>query len=234
MKFFNLVLAAAGLALASTGANATWIYVSGDTVDFSFDDSFLKPELGSYSVNGDTLSFSPVDFIAEQNGSTGLAIANVTTPEIKIMPKSGNALTGLSLFEQGDYFRLEESNGNTAVSFGGQFIVDNAANSITLSQPLNESVSFNDFLAGGGNFLTTTWSAENSVSLNSVDSATAKVQNLLISAVTEEGLNLAFIENNLLSVSATTVPAHVPVPEAIWLFGSAMALLVSPRRKVVK
>jgi hypothetical protein len=233
MRSLKLVLVSAILALASTGANAAWISVSGTTVDFSFDDSFLSPLFGTYTVSGDTLSFSPVGFEAFQNGSVGFDFGNATTPEIKVMAKSGFALTELSLFEQGDYLRLEDASGETAVSVAGQFIVNNNPTSITSTQPLNAAISSADFFNGVAALETTTWNAENSVLLNSVGYATAKVQNLLVAGVSNAGLNMAFIEKKLMNISADTVPVVVPAPGAVWLFGSAMAGFLVSRRKAV-
>ncbi len=233
MKNFSLLLAAAGISLTCSVANATWVSISGTTVDFAFDDSLLNPMYGSYSVSGDTLSFSPVDFSAERSGTVGFDLANATTPDIKIMAKTGFALTELSLSQEGNYFRFEDSDNSTAVSVGGQFIVDSNPNAIKSAQPLDDSTSAGDFFGGAADFSTTDWSTDNSVMLNNpADSATAKVQSLLLAAVATEALNMAFIEKTLMSISADTIHA-VPIPGAIWLFGSAMAGFLASGRKIV-
>ncbi len=226
MNKFQTALAAAGLALASSGANAAIVNLSGDTVMFSFDDAFLSTTFGSYSVVGDTLSFSPTTFIAEKE-SKGIDIKSATTPLINVTAKAGYALTELDLFEQGDYFRIEDAVNNTVVAVGGQFIVNDVPDSITSTEALDQAIPFTD-LANG--FATTTWNAENYAYLDFAESATVKVQNILIAAVaTDSGLNAAFIEKKLMNITAFTTP--VPVPGAFWLFGSALTgVLVSRRR----
>jgi hypothetical protein len=70
--------------------------------------------------------------------------------------------------------------------------------------------------------------------LNAAQSATAKVQNILKAGVNLGGtaLDVAFIEKKLmmLSVQSTEVTAPVPVPGAIWLFGTAFAGFLVSRR----
>jgi hypothetical protein len=155
-----------------------------------------------------------------------------------VSAKAGYLLTGLGLFEQGDYFRIQNETNATVVSVFGQFIVNDTPQSIALNQPLNNFSSTSDYFASGGQIQTTTWSANNSVALNSVASATAKAQNILLAAVnSNSSLNLAFIEKKLMNFSVSTTPiadtTPVPVPGAFWLFGSALTgLLVSGRRKI--
>lgn len=230
MKNFKIALAAAGLAVASSGVNAAIVSVSGATVNFSYDDSFLSPLFGAVSVSGDTLQFDPTAFSAFQNGG-GLSLpSHATTPLVTVTAKSGYALTELSLFEQGDYYRIQENSNATFVSVGGQFIVNNNPNTITTTQPLNVAISTSGLMDGTETFQTTNWTAENSVYLNSTESATAKIQNILLAGA-DNGLNQAFIEKKLINLSAATTV--VPVPGAFWLFGSALTgVLVSRRRNI--
>ena len=233
MKKLNLFLAAASLALASSGANAALVTVSGATVNFSFDDDFLSPLFGSYSVAGDTLKFSPTTFSVEKD-SKGLAKISATTPLITVSAKSGYALNGLELFEQGDYLRIEDANKSTKVSVLGQFIVNDTPASIQPADLLNVAISADDYFEDDNlNSQTTIWNAVNHVSLSSADFATVKIENILVAGVkTDTGLNLAFIEKKLMNLSAETISfaAPVPVPGAIWLFGSALAGIVVSRR----
>lgn len=66
MQKLKLALAAAGLALASSSANAALVSVTaqGATVNFSYqyDDALVNLFTpGSYTIVGDTLSFSPTN-----------------------------------------------------------------------------------------------------------------------------------------------------------------------------
>ena len=236
MKKFKLVLAAAGLALASSGANAAIVSVSGKTVDFSFDDSFLSPLFGSYSVSGDTLSFSPTAFSVKPDRKSFMAEISATTPLISISAKSGYALTELDLFEQGDYFRIQKKTDTSFVGVSGQFIVNGSPDSITPTQPLSTAFSVKGLFDGTETLKPTTWAAEGSVYLNSVESATAKIQSILFAGI-DSKKDSAFIEQTLMNLSAetsaTSVVAPVPVPGAIWLFGSVLfGILVSRRSNI--
>ncbi len=230
MNKFKTALAAAGLALASSGVNAAMVSISGETVMFSFDDAFLSPTFGGYSVSGDTLSFSPTAFIAQKD-SKGFDIKSATTPLITVMAKSSYALTEVDLFEQGDYFRIEDAPNNTAVSVTGQFIVNDTPESIVSTWPLHDATSTEDYFNNNGALETTTWNAESYAYLDWVESATVKVQNILVAAVkTDDGLNQAYIEKKLINITAFTTP--VPVPGAFWLFGSALTGILVSRRRI--
>jgi len=233
MNKFKIALAAAGLALASSGVNAAIVNLTGDTVMFSFDDAFLSPTFGSYSVSGDTLSFSPTTFVAHQNGTAGWATTTATTPEITVKAMSGYLLTELDLFEKGDYFRIQDAANNTMVSVGGQFIVDDQADSIfSTITPLSNAMSVDGLFDASETFETSEWTAENYAYVDWAESATVKVENILKAGVkTDNPLNEAFIEKKQMDIIAFTAP--VPVPGAFWLFGSALTgVLVSRRRNI--
>ncbi len=236
MKRTNQLALAAGMALAmiNTGASATMVSLSGDTVEYSFDDSYLSGLFGSYAISGDTLSFSPTEFYTKQIG-VGLALNNATTPLITVSAITGYSLTQLNLFEQGDYFRIQDGSDTTFVSVGGQFIVNDTPNSITASNALNTVTSIQDLIAGNP-LLTHAWTANNSVDLNKAQSATAKVENILLAGVVSGStLNTAYIEKKLLNIGATTAPqvspTPVPLPPAFWMFGTAMIGLFRTCRK---
>jgi hypothetical protein len=230
----KLALVAASLALASSGASAAIqsVSVSGATVDFSFqyDDSLPNRfNLGVFQVSGDSLSFSPTNFFAEQNGLTGWNTANATTPLITVTAKAGYILNQLSLFEQGDYYRIQTGSGMTTVKVGGEFIVNNVATAISTA-PLTNAMSAQGLFDDTETFQTSSWSYSTSVALNAVESATAKVQNILKAGVylNATPLDVAFIEKKLMVISAQAAP--VPVPGAVWLFGTALAGFFVSRR----
>ncbi|MBS3964002.1 MAG: PEP-CTERM sorting domain-containing protein [Methylomonas sp.] len=225
----KLTLAAASLVLASTSANATVVTLSGSTVNFSFNSAFLLPIFGTYSVSGDTLSFSPINFIASQQ-ATGFDWASGTTPLITITAKSGYWLTSVSNFEQGGYQRLEQSPNSTVVGVSGLFSVNNTPVSIAPDAPLTTAISAAALFSNPSLFQTTPWTSSQSVGLAPFQtSATAKVENLLLAGSMGAPFDKAFIEKKLISVSGFTTP--VPVPSAIWLFGSALTGIVIARRK---
>ena len=229
MNKFKTALAAAGLALVTSGASAAIVNLEGDTVWFSFDTDHTNPLFGSYRVVGDTLSFSPNSFVAE-TGHSGIVNKSATTDLISVTSKSGYVLSELTLLEQGDYYRVEETANNTSVRVSGLFIVNDVEESIHTINPLNVAISTDDYFDPDYEFETTTWNAESFADAGWAETATVKVQNILNASVrTDTGVNYAFIEKKLMNISAWTAP--VPVPGAFWLFGSALTgILVSRRR----
>ncbi|OAI11371.1 hypothetical protein A1359_14590 [Methylomonas lenta] len=219
MKKLKIALAAAGLALASTGVNAAIVSISGATVDFSYDDTGLSALIGNIWATGNTLNFDPINFSAVSNDG-GLSFKSATTPVINITAKMGYTLTGLSSFEQGDYFVI----GDGSVKVAGNSYFNGTPQAITPSAALD--VKFDDL----NSLEITNWSASNSTTLNSAESATVKIQNLLF-AQANVG-SYAFVEKTQMSLSAATT-AVVPVPGAFWLFGSVLTgVLVSRRRNI--
>jgi len=224
-KNLSLLLVAAGMALSIGSANAA--VLTGATVQFSFDDSLLDSLFGTFSVNGDNLEFSPHNFSALANGNL-FGSANATTPLINVTAKSGYTLSGVSLFEQGDYYRIETAPDSSFVSVGGQFIVNNNATNFSSDQVLNSVLSFSAL--GNGAPLNTAWTVSESVALNAA-AATVKVENLLVAGALPN-ISTAFIEKKLVSIGAYTTP--VPLPAAFWTFGSALlgSLLLVRRKQV--
>jgi len=214
----KMLLAAAGMALSMGSANAA--VLMGNTVQFSFDDSLLDSLFGTFSVNGDNLEFSQHNFSALANGNL-FGSANATTPLINVTAKSGYTLSGVSLFEQGDYYRIETAPDSSFVSVGGQFIVNNNATNFSSDQVLNSVLSFSAL--GNGAPLNTAWTVSESVALNAA-AATVKVENLLVAGALPN-ISTAFIEKKLVSIGAFTVP--VPVPTAAWLFLSGLVGFIS-------
>jgi hypothetical protein len=219
---FKLAMLAAGLALASSGASAALVTVSGTAVNFSFDDSFLSQANSKYNswsldVAMDTLSFLPNDLLFADSESKPAVFAQI--PSIKIVAKSGYAINGLSLKEDGYYFQTE----NAKVSASAGFTVNNVLNPIS-AVDLGQKDNLSE------------WKINSTVSLDSVQEANVKVLNLLTAAKLTNGtdFDFAYIDKNLVSISAKTFStvAPVPVPGAVWMFGSALAgFLVSRRSK---
>lgn len=237
MNKFQTALAAAGLALASSGASAAIVSIEGATVTYSYDNTaFLSPLFGSFTTADattglltDTLQFSPTTFVAEKD-SKGIDLTTATTPVFTVKAKAGYALTELDLFEQGDYLRVEDAANNTVVAVAGQFIVNDVPQSITSTEALDGAILVSD-LQNGGTLATSPWTVENYAYLDFTESATVKVQNILFAMVTtDSGLNSAFIEKKLVNITAWTTP--VPVPGAFWLFGSALTGVLVSRRRV--
>lgn len=238
MNKFQTALAAAGLALASSGANAALVTVTGDSVVFSFDDTGLaSSNFGYFSyvsqidatnfiIAGDTLEFSPRTFIAERDNK-GITTTSDTTPLITITAKSSFALTSVALYEEGDYFRVEDSFG-TGVAAKGEFYVDGWKQKINAGD-LDKTNTFSEWFSGDAN--TSDWQIYAEADTTSSESATVKLQNILTAGLTSNpDAYAAFIEKKVVQFTAFTTP--VPVPGAFWLFGSALTGVLVTRRRV--
>lgn len=224
---FKKVFAAAASAfvLGVGSASAQMVTLEGDTVEFTFDSGALSSLFGGFSVSGDSLVFDPTNFIAQATGP-GIQIASATTPSITITPKAGFFATGVSLFEQGDYFRIESGGTTTLVGAGGQFIVNSTPYSITAGG-LGAYQTPADIVMNG--LVTSPWTISKDVSFaQTVDGTSVKLQNILIAGITG-GLESAFIEKKLVTITGVTVP--IPEPETWALFIVGLGLLGLQLRK---
>lgn len=226
-KNLMLTLFAAGFAFCNANAQAATFY--GTTVDFSFDDSLLDSLFGTFLVNGDSLEFSPHNFVAQTNNNL-FGTANATTTLITVSAKAGHALAGVKLLEQGDYYRIETAPNTSFVGVSGQLIVNNIATTFVSTLPLNTALGFNA-LASGARFTTSPWTVSESVALTAA-SATVTIENVLVAGALPN-VSTAFIEKKRVSLTALTTPVTVPVPAAVWTFGSTLlGLWFSRRRKL--
>lgn len=217
--------ATAAFVLGVGSAYAQMVTLVGDTVEFTFDSGALGSLFGGFSVSGDSLVFDPTTFIAQATGP-GIQITSATTPSITVTPKAGFFATGVSLFEQGDYFRIESGGGTTLVGAGGQFIVNNMPYSLTAGG-LGAYQTPMDVTMNG--LVTSPWTISQVVSFaQTVDGTSVKLQNILIAGITG-GLEAAFIEKKLLTITGVTVP--IPEPETWALFIVGLGLLGLQLRK---
>jgi len=171
--------------------------------------------------------FSPTGFRAESTNGAGAVLANetlnieieVTTPGFKI--------SGLTLTEAGDYYL---SGSDASVTASGRL----QAVSKTQSSgyfPLYDSAIFNvTGLTTQG--ATTAWSGSVSLDLtgwNGGDTwVDAQIQNNLSATTLADG-EVAWIEKKAGGVGLEVT--LVPVPAAVWLFGSGLIGLVAVARR---
>src|SRR3569832_2674100 len=101
---FLLAQAFSGVAFAAS------VTLSGDSVDFTFDDT-LMGLFGHPVLSGDTLSFTPVDFPASSTNGAGYTLA-ANTANIQMTAHNGYLFSSIDLAERGDYMLL--GGGSTA------------------------------------------------------------------------------------------------------------------------
>lgn len=217
MKTLIATTLAASLYLPS--ALAVPVHLSGDTVDFFFDDALLGL-FGSPTLLGDTLYFTPSEFdVASLNGS-GYALT-ASTLNIQVIPKAGYDLDALRVTEEGDYLLL--GSGPSGVDVAGQ------VRAFALSDPAmlaTESIAPDAPLAVVG-VPTTNWTAVSGLGLDAAgwvegDGINLTLENLLL-AYTTADVSLAFIEKKFVGVSVSTSP--VPEPETLALLLASLGLV---------
>ncbi|MCU0934884.1 MAG: hypothetical protein MUF66_02165 [Gammaproteobacteria bacterium] len=214
------MLLAASILLPGTAVRAATLY--GDSVSFTLDDSLLGL-FGGVSVTGNTLRFDPTAFHAT-GIPNGLVVTRATTPTISVtaLDPDGSgprhtSLTSVSLFEQGNYFRIAATEQATVVGAGGQLTV-NGANYAVSAGGLASFQTVADVINDG--ILTTPWTLSAIVPVSG-DEATVKVQNILIAGITG-GLEAAYIEKKLVEIRIDAETTVVPIPASVWLLGSAL------------
>jgi hypothetical protein len=208
MKQFKTVAASAFVIgqLLSGSVFAASVTLSGNTVDYTFDDTLLGL-FGPASLSGDTLYFTPVNFQAESLNGTGYALTN-STMNIEISAHDGWAFSDISLIEKGDYLLL---GGASTADVAGQVRVHDLS---AVLADMTASIQTSSFLDHVG-LPTTNWEAGAVVDLSAwadTQAVNVTVQNLLL-ASTSSTSSLAFVDKKFVGLTPT-MAAISPVPEA--------------------
>lgn len=224
------------LTLGAPLAQAVTTTQCGDTVCFTWDTDQLSL-FGTPSVAGDQIIFDPTTFVAKSLNGEGVVSTNATV-NIIVDVMEGYVFDSASLAEAGDYFLWGDMpSQESAVSVGGQLRVRDAANTLLATDSITASGPFDIFNTP---FCATphNWDASADVSLagaewDGVTRIVMKVENIL-NAYTGIGGPVfgplqAFIEKKEVGVSISTTV--IPIPAAVWLFGSGLLGLVSISRK---
>lgn len=217
------ILATGTLILASSTASAAIVTVSGTDLSFTYDNSTL---FGEGNVVGNNIFFLPTNFRAESTNTTGSVLVSDTlniTVEL-IDPTSGFSMDMFALSEKGDY-QVIGSGGS--VSAGGSFSVTSNTNAMN---------QLNTFNATGLSTIgtVTDWSASTSIDLSSIagwgsdTSVIIQLQNDLTAVSTVQGES-AFIQKKFGLIGIAVNP--IPVPAAVWLFGSGLISLIGIARR---
>lgn len=218
MNKFKTALAAAGLALASSGANAAIVNLSGATVDFSFNENSLN-----YTIYGDKLVFAASDSVTSPADVSNYAESYLNTPLVLITAKSGYTLDLVSLSETGNYSQM----GNTRVDATGSFYLDGYTSTISLD-PF-------DVTTQGLPKEVTTWDANLIGYTANSQTSLAQIYSELYAWTDVTATPGVFNQSNikLFTMEFEAITAPVPVPGAVWLFGSALTgILVTRRRNI--
>lgn len=219
------LFAAIALSLIASGAHA--ITQMGTDVTFTYDETSL---FGMGSVVGNSIFFSPTTFEAESLNGAGAVSANQTL-NITVEVKSGSTfeIAEFQLAEFGDYLLTGSS--SSALASGNLRVTSQTTtcgffactdSEIFDAGPLTTVGTLTEWTATAGiDFADTSgWGTDTSV--------IAQIQNDLL-ATSSVDPSSALVQKKFEGVGLVVVP--IPVPAAVWLFGSALGLLGWMRRR---
>lgn len=228
MKLILTTLTALLLTLFGTttfGATVTVVDPSGMSdfsVTYDTDEAGL---FGQLILSNNTILFLPDSFIAESNnGVVGAVVSETLNLQLNRIT-AGFTFDSFFMQETGDYI---VNGANAAVSAYGEMRVRSAS---SLLAEFQDSFSFSD--NGDRGTDTFQWSGTTTIDSNdgwmgtTSDTVYLTLQNNLTAATMDNG-EQAFIQKKSSGVSITVNP--VPVPAAVWLFGSAMIALFGYRK----
>jgi len=226
MKRVNL-LAVGILAMGTTfagGALAGQITLSGNNVDFTFNQSLLGL-FGTPTISGNTLTFTPHDFYAEAFNAPRIDLTNQTM-HIRVSARPGFEIANVSLLERGDYFLEGQA---SSVSVAGQLRLFDLNNhltsftdSIVSSAPLTiVGLPTRDWTANAGFTFDT--------NLYELRNVNVTVENLLIARALGGPDSVAFIEKKEVFLNVTPVPE--PETWAMMLGGLGLVGWMTARRR---
>lgn len=210
----------------SGAAFAVSVTLSGNNVDYTFDDTLLGL-YGPATVAGDTLYFTPVNFRAESLNGAGYALAS-STMNIQVTVRDGWWFSNIGLAERGDYLLL--GSGSTADVSGQIRVFDVAAPltdvmaNILPSGPLDQS-----------GLPTTYWNAATTVDLSAWTNArtvNVTMQNLLL-ASTSAAASLALVDKKFVGLTTEVAPIPEAQTYAMMLAGLGLIGWKLRRRRVL-
>ncbi|MCC7258949.1 MAG: VPLPA-CTERM sorting domain-containing protein [Gammaproteobacteria bacterium] len=226
----GIVFAGAVLAPFAVAQAAIVTYV-GPNVTYQYDDSQAAVAyFGLPGFIGDDVIFSPTVFRADSisgvgvHTGTNIDAVNATFVFDKIMSNNpSNEIISIQAYEEGDYRIVNDGWVN-----GDLYLLAKGLNN--LLEPA--ATATDNVYASGDSAGNQLWSMSATVLPSASLSQLANnlrltVQNDL-SAFTDAGAERAWIEKKLV-LNITTV---VPVPAAVWLFGSALGLIGLVRRRL--
>lgn len=223
MRSGNFILAVAGaigLAAAVAPVSAATVTQCGPNICYQYDDAQSgMASFGNPSVTGDALVFLVPNFRAESLDGAGLDQALDSFVIDSVYALNGEALAYVGITEFGDY---EITNGDRVSAALDLYLEDNDT---------SESGTVSDlFAASGDSAGLQTWqiSAYHNPSMyfSTAEDVMITITDTL-EAETDATGEAAWIQKKI-SLVATTV---VPIPAAVWLFGSALGLAGFIRRR---
>jgi hypothetical protein len=223
MSKISKTIAAAGLSLFALSSYAAPVTLVGTTVNYVFDDTQAAIALfGTPTIVGDDVRFLPPAFRAESANGAGIQVATANFIFDRVYSTNNMEIGSLKVVEFGDYKIV---NGDSVQAD----LLLTASSNNNFADYTSDSGFFG---ANGDSAGLQTWTMSATVDPASAfvydlaDDIAVSIQNTL-TATTDQAGELAWIQKKL---SFTAVTA-VPVPAAVWLFGSALIGLITVGRR---
>ena len=212
------------ITLLSPAVNAAMVLAgSGNTVDFYYDDTDQGTlDYGTLQVAGDTIFATPSFGVSAANAEGTNIFQNIGS--IFVVAKDGYSFSSVDIFESGTY----QTTGNGSVNLTGSLqILDSGSPSTNVTNFLDISdltlPGANVWDASFGYDMTTAmWDNTNSIQLT--------LTNTLFATSPDMG-STAVINQTLAGSSMGMSINTIPVPAALWLFGSGLIGLAGIARR---
>ena len=240
LSFKQLLLIASSLSISSVSNAALFDCISepgycigeGDTVIFKYTGTTSSIGLfGTVEVIGDSIVSFPTNFRAESLGGGADSVND--NGAVQVIAKSGYQINGVNVLERGDY--LMTGVGATVDVDGWSDVWD--WNDVFFGPSVQQNLAITgDLTIIDSN--THTWTGSTGFDLtgsawDGINHIGLSLQNNLYAATSAEG-EVAWIEKKLtgggIDLSIDTTPV-VPVPAAVWLFGSGLIGLIGVARR---
>lgn len=234
------ILTGLGVIATSLGAlpaQAALTSLCGVNVCYEYDNStIVNPGILAFGtptlLSGNTIKFVPSDFNVDSD--YGSPIPSSTRVEVfkftKVYTTNGGEVASISVTESGDYQIIGAGFVNVNMRLQSVDNVDDGAPTPGFAEVTNPQFNWNTSTPTGGPLVN--WSLTGTVTPAALFSDLAtdvdfSIQNTLQAFATLP--NYALVQKKL-SLTVTAV-STVPVPGAVWLFGSGLGLLGWLRRR---
>jgi hypothetical protein len=236
------VVAAAGAAALqffALSASAAVVQYCGPNLCYEYDNAQAAAVFyGQPGFAGDDAYFLPNIFEARSADGVGIhSGTNTDTADAtwvfsriwSINPN--NEIASIYAYEEGDY----EINYADGTASGDLYLAAFGLNAVEASVVGTDSVAFAGDSGGLQNWDMSTTINPSALLTQVANNLQLTIQNTLtaFTSDTTVGSELAYIEKKLILEINTVIPVgvEVPVPAAVWLFGSALGMLTVARRR---